>query len=46
METIKEQLSKENSKVMEKSSSETLVTEPPSNKDIGMNENGVFFFSQ
>jgi len=42
METIKEQLSKENSKVMEKSSSETLVTEPPSNKDIGMNENGAF----
>ena len=48
MEAIKEQLSKENSKIeesgkaMEKSSSQTQVTEPPSNKDLATNENGVF----
>ena len=51
METIKEQFSKDNSKIEESGKvlerpSETLVTEPPSNKEIGTNENGVIFLNE
>ncbi len=44
MEAIKEQLSKENSKI-EESGKVIEITEPPSNKDIGTNENGGVLFS-